>query len=82
MATLAALPSAIWEPTPPAAQAYIRALEMRVAALESGMQALHAQLQQTSQHSSRPPASDPPAYLAFPYCDFSKYGCRFPDDTP
>ena len=62
MATLAALPPAIWERTPPEAQAYIRALEMRVAALESGMQALHEQLQQTSQNSSRPPSSDPPQH--------------------
>src|SRR5438034_10984149 len=60
METLAALPPDIWARTPPEAQAYIRVLEVRVAALESEMQALHAQLQQTSQNSSRPPSSDPP----------------------
>jgi hypothetical protein len=42
------LPPDIWERTPPEAQAYIRALEVRVAALEGGLQALQEQLQQTS----------------------------------
>jgi transposase len=58
----AALPPDIWDCTPPEAQAYIRALEARVTALEGMMQALHAQLKQTSRHSSRPPSSDPPAH--------------------
>ena len=58
----AALPPTIWERTPPEAQAYIRALEARVTALESMMQALHAQLTQTSRNSSRPPSSDPPVH--------------------
>jgi transposase len=58
----AALPPDIWERTPPAAQTYIRALEARVAALEGMMQALQAQLKQTSQNSSRPPSSDPPQH--------------------
>jgi transposase len=62
METLAALPPDIWERTPPEAQAYIRALEARVATLESMMQALQEQLKQTSRNSSRPPASDPPQY--------------------
>src|SRR5205814_9078173 len=62
METLAVLPPGIWERTPPEAQAYIRALEGRVAALEGGMQALQEQLQQTSQNSSRPPSSDPPPH--------------------
>jgi transposase len=62
METLAALPPDIWARTPPEAQAYIRVLEVRVAALESEMQALHEQLQQTSQNSSRPPSSDPPQH--------------------
>src|SRR5205814_2067888 len=62
METLAVLPPGIWERTPPEAQAYIRALEVRVAALEGGMQALQEQLQQTSQNSSRPPSSDPPQH--------------------
>src|SRR5215813_14145883 len=47
----------IWERLPPEAQAYIRALEAREAALE-------ATLQQTSRTSSRPPSSDPPQALA------------------
>jgi transposase len=58
----AALPPDIWERTPPAAQTYIRALEARGAALEGMMQALQAQLKQTSQNSSRPPSSDPPQH--------------------
>src|SRR3989475_8538037 len=62
METLAALPPDIWARTPPEAQAYIRVLEVRVAALESEMQALHAQPKQTSQISSRPPSSAPPQH--------------------
>jgi transposase len=58
----AALPPDIWDRTPPEAQAYIRALEARVTALEGMMQALHAQLKQTSRNSSRPPSSDSPAH--------------------
>ena len=42
----AVLPPDIWERTPPEAQASIRALEVRVAALEGGLQALQEQLQQ------------------------------------
>src|SRR5256884_1159968 len=57
-----ALPPDIWERTPPEAQAYIRALEARVAALEGLMQALQGQLKQTSRNSSRPPSSDPPSH--------------------
>src|ERR671928_1294249 len=60
MDRLAVLPPDIWERTPPAAQAYIRALEARVATLEGMMQALQDQLNQTSRNSSRPPSSDPP----------------------
>lgn len=67
MKTLAALPPDIWHQTPPEAQAYIRALEARLAALESMVQAfqehnraLQEQLNQTSRNSSRPPSSDPP----------------------
>ena len=67
METLAALLSDIWEQTPPEAQAYIRALEARVAALEPMIEALQEenrtlqeQLHQTSRNSSRPPSSDPP----------------------
>jgi transposase len=54
----------IWERTPPEAQAYIRALEARVAALEATVQQLREQLEQTSRTSSRPPSSDPPQALA------------------
>jgi transposase len=60
METLPALSHEVWEQTPPEAQAYIRALEARVATLEGMMQALQAQLNQTSRNSSRPPSSDPP----------------------
>jgi transposase len=49
-----------WERTPPEAQTYIRALEARVAALETMVQQLREQLQQDSHTSSRPPSSDPP----------------------
>jgi hypothetical protein len=53
-------PPDIWECTPPEAQAYIRALEGRVAALEATVQELREQGQQRSRTSSRPPSSDPP----------------------
>jgi transposase len=48
---------------PPRAQADIRALENRVAALEATVQQLREQVQQTSRTSSRPPSSDPPQAL-------------------
>ena len=60
METLPALSHEVWERTPPEAQAYIRALEARGATFEGMMQALQAQLNQTSRNSSRPPSSDPP----------------------
>src|SRR5215471_15786042 len=60
MDTLPALSHEVWQRTPPEAQAYIRALEARVATLEGMRQALQAQLHQTSRNSSRPPSSDPP----------------------
>jgi transposase len=56
-------PPEIWERIPPEAQAYIRALESRVAALEAMVQQLREQVQQTSRTSSRPPSSDPPQAL-------------------
>src|SRR4029450_4018616 len=56
-------PQDIWERIPPEAQAYIRALESRVAALEVTVQQLREQVQQTSRTSSRPPSSDPPQAL-------------------
>jgi transposase len=57
-------PPEIWERIPPEAQAYIRALESRVAALEATVQQLREQVQQTSRTSSRPPSSDPPQALS------------------
>lgn len=60
MDRLAVLPPDIWERTPPEAQAYIRALEARVAALEGMMQALQAQLHQASRHAGCPSSSDTP----------------------
>jgi transposase len=53
-----------WERTPLAVQAYLRALEARVAALEATVEQLREQLQQDSRTSSRPPSSDPPQALA------------------
>ena len=60
METPRAIPHDMWEQLPPEAQAYIRALEARVATVEGMMQAWQEQLNQTSRNSSRPPASDPP----------------------
>src|SRR6266446_9821781 len=60
MDTPSPLPPAIWDRTPPEAQAYILHLAARVAALESSVQALMEQLHQDSRTSSRPPSSDPP----------------------
>src|ERR687886_1389832 len=67
MDTPAALSSDLWERTPPEAQAYIRALELRLSALETRVQTLQAhnralqeRLHQNSRNSSRPPSSDPP----------------------
>ena len=54
----AVLPSAIWDRTPPEAQAYIEALEARVAALEAAVKDLSERLAQDSHNSSRPPSSD------------------------
>jgi transposase len=54
----------LWERTPPAVQAYLHALEARVAALEATVQQLREQLQQDSRTSSCPPSSDPPQALA------------------
>jgi transposase len=53
----------IWARLPPEAQAYIRALEARVVALEMMVQEMREQLQQTSRTSARPPSSDPPQAL-------------------
>lgn len=50
----------IWDRTPPEVQAYILALEARVAALEATVQDLLERVQQDSRTSSRPPSSDPP----------------------
>jgi transposase len=50
----------VWERTPAEAQAYIRALEARVAALEATVQHLLERLRLDSHNSSQPPSSDPP----------------------
>ena len=54
----------LWERTPPEAQAYIRALEAKLAALEAAVQQLREQRQQDSRTSSRPPSSDSPQAVA------------------
>src|SRR5262245_29364375 len=61
MHTPSPLPQDVWERTPAEAQAYIRALEARVAALEATVQRLLERLRMDSQNSSQPPSSDPPA---------------------
>jgi transposase len=61
MHTPSPLPQEVWERTPAEAQAYIRALEARIAALEATVQRLLAQLRMDSQNSSQPPSSDRPA---------------------
>src|SRR4051794_36433322 len=48
----------VWTRTPAKAQAYIRALEARVAALEATVQRLLERLRMDSQNSSQPPSSD------------------------
>jgi transposase len=67
MDTKSPLPPEVWEHLPAEAQEYIRALDARVAVLESMVKRLQAtvqhlteQLQQDSRTSSRPPSSDPP----------------------
>jgi len=70
MDTHPTFPPELWDRTPPEVQAYIRALEARLAALEELETRLHSlqaqvrtleeQLTQTSRNSSRPPSSDPP----------------------
>lgn len=69
MDTHPTLPPELWDRTPPEVQVYIRALEVRLAALEDLETRLHSlqaqvrmleeQLTQTSRNSSRPPSSDP-----------------------
>jgi transposase len=60
MNTTPPFPPELWEQTPLAVQAYIGALEARVAALEATVQRLLERLEQDSHNSSRPPSSDPP----------------------
>src|SRR5712691_4604928 len=69
METPPALPHEVWERTPPEAQTPIRALEAcletlasMVHALQEQVRTLQEQLNQTSQHSPRPPSSDPPQH--------------------
>ena len=49
-----------WEQTPPAVQAYVRALRDEVQQLHDSVETLEARLQQNSTTSSRPPSSDSP----------------------
>ncbi len=60
MNTTPPLAQEVWERTPAEAQAYIRALEARVAALEATVQRLLERLRMDSQNSSQPPSSDRP----------------------
>ena len=60
MNTTSPLSQEVWERTPAEAQAYIRALEARVAALEATVQRLLERLRMDSHTSSQPPSSDPP----------------------
>ena len=60
MKTTSPLSQDVWERTPAEAQAYIRALEARVAALEATVQCLLERLRMDSQNSSQPPSSDAP----------------------
>jgi transposase len=60
MKTTSPLPQDVWERTPAEAQAYIRALEARVAALEATVPRLLERLRMDSQHSSQPPSRDAP----------------------
>jgi transposase len=61
MNTTPPLPPEVWERTPAEAQAYIRTLEARIAALEATVQHLLERLRLDSHNSSQPPSSDPPA---------------------
>ena len=60
MKTTSPLSQDVWERTPAEAQAYIRALEARFAALEATVQCLLERLRMDSQNSSQPPSSDAP----------------------
>lgn len=53
----------LWAHTPPAGQAYRRALDASVAALEATVQPWREQRHQDSRPSSRPPSSEPPQAL-------------------
>jgi transposase len=57
-------PQELWEQTPVEVQAYLRALETRVVALEATVRHLTELLQQDSRTSARPPSSDPPQAIA------------------
>src|SRR5438128_2603098 len=58
MHTTSPLSQAVWERTPAEAQAYLRPLEARVAALAATVQRLLEQLRMDSQTSAQPPSSD------------------------
>jgi transposase len=59
--TVPTLPADVFDALPPAVQAYIRFLEVRVGQLEVRLADLEARLDQDSSNSSRPPSSDPPS---------------------
>lgn len=55
------LPQALRESLPVEVQAYLGLLEQQVSLLRKQVEALQAQVRQSSQNSSRPPSSDPPS---------------------
>jgi len=61
MHTMSPRSQEVWERTPVEAQAYIRALAARVAALEATAQPLLERLRMASHNSSQPPSRAPPA---------------------
>jgi transposase len=63
MHTIPPFPPELWEQTPVAVQASIRALEARVAAVEATVERVLERVQQDSRHASRPPSRDPPHVL-------------------
>ena len=66
MDELPSLPDEVRGTLPPAAVAYIAALEGAVATLTARVAELEARLGQNSTNSSRPPSSDPPRTRPLP----------------
>src|SRR6476661_3525530 len=50
-----------WDATPASVRAVVLAMLTQLAALTTEVRDLHAQLNQHSQNSSKPPSSDPPS---------------------